>query len=575
MKRMIFIVFVLLIIASCQSSAPVVSEGKSEPTLTDSVGESASPQIVPTDTNIPPENSVTKNLALKITGPEEVIFDWTNDRCEDENIPDIAARAFRDASGQVQLTIGHVNTYRMVGPDLDNLKSDCSAPIMMSDLDDDPAMFNDGEWIGSLYTEDGETIYAVMHNEYRGHLHGATRPDQCPSGDYLTCLDTSLTMAISTDSGDTYHDIAEAPNHLIATLPYTFDDQGVPSGLRAPSNILKGQDGYFYVFTNISDYPTEEQWVCLLRTDKLGDPSSWRYWDGNDFNGKFINPYTETVNENTPTCAPLDLFDISGSLTNSVTYNVVLGKYILMGMSYNPTSTAERPMWGVYYSVSDDLIDWSMRRLLLELPIVASVADPDSELIYAYPVLLDPDSTSMNFDTTDDEMYLYVSRFNFGGGSLDRDLVRWPVELGQIAYDIPQWEFETDGDVEWWWTENHLEEFNAMGGVLSMVSSGDDPYMVSSAVEFPANDYGQLSITMKVSAGDSTVGEVFFLTNSDPVWNESKYLVFDVISDGEFHTYDLDMSSLSGWRGLIQQIRIDPVVSAGRTIEIDRIAVNP
>ena len=58
-------------------------------------------------------------------------------------------------------------------------------------------------------------------------------------------------------------------------------------------------------------------------------------------------------------------------------------------------------------------------------------------------------------------------------------------------------------------------------------------------------------------------------------FNSSLILVFDVISDGQFHTYDLDMSSISEWSGLINQIRIDPVVSAGRTIEIDRIAISP
>lgn len=574
MKKLSWLVLVLLV-TGCQSGEPVVLDSESEPTPVVAIAETETPQSAPTDANVPLENHTASNLALSISGPEEMVFDWTNDRCEDEHIPDIAPRAFRDASGRVQLTIGHINTYRMVGPDLNNLESDCSAPVMTSDLDDDPAMFNDGEWIGSLYTEDGETIYAILHNEYRGHLHGAARPGQCPSGDYLTCLDTSLTMAISTDGGDTYQDIAEAPNHLIATLPYTFDDQGVPSGLRQPSNIIQGPDDYFYVFSNISDYPTEEQWVCLMRTDTLDDPSSWRYWDGNGFNGKFINPYIEATDADTPTCAPLDFSDISSSLTDSVTYNKVLEKYVLVGMSAHPTTNPERLMWGVYYSVSDDLIDWSMRRLLLELPIVASVADPASELIYAYPVLLDPDSPSLNFDTTEDEMYLYVSRFNFGGGSLDRDLVRWPVELGQAVYQIPMWEFENDGDVEFWWPENHIEMFNSADGVLSMVSSGDDPYMVSSGVEFPASDYGQLSVTMKVSSGGSTDGEVFFLTDSDPRWDGTKYLVFDVISDGEFHTYDLDMSSVSGWRGLIKQIRIDPVTSGGITIEIDRIMVGP
>ena len=163
-----------------------------------------------------------------------------------------------------------------------------SAPVLVSDWDPDPAQFNDSEWIGGVYTFDGETIYAALHNEYRGDTHGADRPGQCPSGERLTCLDTSLTMAISTDGGATYRDILPAPNHLIATLPYTFDDEGVPSGLRQPSNIILGPDDLFYVSSNISDYPSEEQWVCAVRTGDLSDPASWRFWDGSSFSGQFV-----------------------------------------------------------------------------------------------------------------------------------------------------------------------------------------------------------------------------------------------------------------------------------------------
>lgn len=67
----------------------------------------------------------------------------------------------------MQLTIGHDVTYPMVGDDFDSLTSDCSQPQLSSDYDPDPAQFNDSEWIGAPYTLDGETIYAVIHNEYR------------------------------------------------------------------------------------------------------------------------------------------------------------------------------------------------------------------------------------------------------------------------------------------------------------------------------------------------------------------------------------------------------------------------
>jgi hypothetical protein len=239
---------------------------------------------------------------------------------------------------------------------------------MRSDYDPDPSKFNDSEWLAAPYTEDGNTIYAIVHNEYRGDTHNAARPDQCPSGDRLTCLDTSVTMVISTDGGDSYDDILEPPNHMVATLPYTFNDQGVPSGLRQPSNIIQDKDGYFYVYTNISDYPANPadfppQWVCAMRTDNLSDPSSWRFWDGEGFSGKFVNPYLEETGPDTPKCAPLEIDDLSGSLNESVTYNTALGRYIIFGYSLHPTATD--PTWGYYYSLSDDLVHWTQRKLLL------------------------------------------------------------------------------------------------------------------------------------------------------------------------------------------------------------------
>ena len=45
------------------------------------------------------------------------------------------------------------------------------------------------------YTEDGETVYALIHNEYQGHQH----PGYCPQNDYVACWDNSITLGISRD----------------------------------------------------------------------------------------------------------------------------------------------------------------------------------------------------------------------------------------------------------------------------------------------------------------------------------------------------------------------------------------
>ena len=84
-------------------------------------------------------------------------------------------------------------------------------------------------------------------------------------------------------------------------------------------------------------------------------------------------------------------------------------------------------------------------------------------------------------------------------------------------------------------------------------------------------EYGRLRIEMTVAAGAGTRGQVFFVTEDDADYGESKSLVFDVIADGEPHAYVLDLGSVPGWDGTITRLRLDPVESAGRDVAIDRV----
>lgn len=500
------------------------------------------------------------------------MWDWTTDRCEDENIPDIAARAFRDASGTTHLTIGHYVTYRMSGPSLEELTTDCSAPILDSDYDPDPSRFNDSEWIGSPYTLDGETVYSIVHNEYRGDTHGASRPGQCPSGERLTCLDTSLTMVISTDGGTTFDDITEPPGHMIATLPYVFDDEGVPSGLRQPSNIIRGPGDYFYSFSNISDYPSEDHWVCVMRTDDLADPGSWRFWTGAAFDGVFVDPYREPVDAGTKKCAPLAPRQLSGTVNETVVFDESIGRFVMVGIAGHPMGP--EPQWGVYYSMSENLVDWSLRELLIELPVNASVADNVTDLFYAYPSIIDPDSDSFSFETSDGSAYLYISRFNAGGGSLDRDLVRWPIALDVVEVSPPDWTFDVDGDTEGWGAQHAVEPLEAVGGVLVTTSTGDDPYFGVASEPIPAA-FDRAVVRMSVSGGGVFEGQLFFATSELPDFTEANSILFPVVADGTMRDYELDLSSIAGWQGLVVAIRLDPAPDSGRRIEIDRIWFPP
>ena len=372
-----------------------------------------------------PTKDPWKNVEIRITGEEEVVFDWTTDRCDTENTPDFSARAYRDAQGQVHLFLSHFDWYRMSGPNLDSLQTDCTL-LKSSAKNPDPSVFMDREWLGSIYTEDGQNLYVLVHNEYQGDLHES----QCPQNDSFACLYNTITSMVSRDGGATYEYFPAPPGHLIASLPYPYEAGAGPYGLRQPSNIVKARDGYYYVFLNSAAYRSDEQHACLMRTDNLADPASWRFWEREGFNGDFINPYTEQAEDKQANICPAFMFDqIGAQMTESVTYNTAMDRYVLVGISADTINGRE--VWGFYYSTSKDMLNWTRRKLLLELPLPWTVNYSGTDLSYLYPSLLDPDSASISFDTTDESAYLYYTRLNRGQGSLDRDLIRVPVEFIQ------------------------------------------------------------------------------------------------------------------------------------------------
>jgi hypothetical protein len=112
-------------------------------------------------------------------------------------------------------------------------------------------------------------------------------------------------------------------------------------------------------------------------------------------------------------------------MIESLTWNTFLERWVLVGISADHIDGRE--VWGFYYSFSDDLIDWTRRKLLVEIELPWTVGSSGADLSYLYPSVLDPDSDSPNYETAGATAYLYYTRNNAGHGSLDRDLIRVPV----------------------------------------------------------------------------------------------------------------------------------------------------
>ncbi len=526
---------------------------------------------IPTSTRGP--TSVPIRPSVRIVGEEEIVFDWTTDRCADDMLPDLPVRAFRDAQGSIQLNLSFTRNFRLIGPNFDSLKPDCQVTLA-SDVDPDPSHYNFKEWMGSTYTLDGQTVYALIHNEWYGkegarwdpvrdfsdeqgfrewyyqgwaasqytdmrydaannrwqggrplcqigrtwvhpdlgcevartwvspidatvtisgavsdadpgggngvvvtilkadeelwsatiengdtqgktfslevsvqtgdqiHFRVNARGDSgwdstvlnptinigplpCPSGVHNDCLMMSITYAISTDGGRTFTQ-PQAPDHLVAVLPYQWMPDAGHLAIWQPSNIIKNpQDDYFYALVQIDNNPRGQsgfQGMCLMRTQTLDDPKSWRAWDGTGFSLPFIDPYRENVTSPAQqTCEAVSQPTVGG-LSYSLTYSSFFDRFIVVGHDI----FKDPP--GFYYSLSEDLIHWSSKRLLMAADL-AQIVNFQAPYL-AYPSLIDPDSPSLSFDVIGQSPYLYFTRIN-GMNPLDFDLVRVRIEFNK------------------------------------------------------------------------------------------------------------------------------------------------
>lgn len=349
-----------------------------------------------------------------VTGSEEIVFDYSSDACSTEDIPDGPAQAFRDADGKIQIIAAHKIAYRMIGDDFNSLLRDCTnGPVFESDESGVASTYNNQEWLAGIYTLDGKTIYSIVHNEYK------------PEGDvnWFYAWYNTLTFAVSNDTGRSYSH-ATPPEHYLAGIPYKYK-AGKPMGIFGGSKpVYNPNDGYYYVLVHLERYRLQDWGAGVIRTQTLDNPDSWRGWDGNGFTVHFVDPYNETVDDPADhILAPVSRDNI-GKMSESLTYNTYFQKFMVVGFHNKYDAQLDKKVYGFYYSLSDDLIDWSSPVLIYESPKNGWEVGG----IY-YPAIIDHGDTTRNFERPGQEVYLYFTRWN--SGSFDRDLIRVPVRFNK------------------------------------------------------------------------------------------------------------------------------------------------
>jgi hypothetical protein len=358
---------------------------------------------------------------VRIAGSPQTVFNWARQACAPTQVPDLPVRVFRDYRGRIQLLLSDYVNFRMIGPSLARLHPDCHA-VLRSPENASPQSFEDREWLASIYTTDGRNVWALVHEEYQGNRH----PGRCPEHSYFPCWYNAVTLAHSTDGGRSYsHQLT--PRQLIATPSRPYEAGVGPSGVFSPSNIVTGSDGAHYALVRVR-VPGATRGVCLLRTTRVGSPRAWRAWNGSGFGGGFSDPYRSPPSAGTA-CTLLDP-GLIAEMTESLTYNRALGRYLLVGLAPPGPLSIGPKVTGIYYSTSRDLITWTPRTLIAPAVSVSSYLCGGPAPI-AYPSVVDPRSSSRTYATSGRRPYLYFTQFHYTNchQTPDRDLMRVPLEI--------------------------------------------------------------------------------------------------------------------------------------------------
>ncbi len=134
-----------------------------------------------------------------------------------------------------------------------------------------------------------------------------------------------------------------------------------------------------------------------------------------------------------------------------------------------------------------------------------------------------------------------------------------------------------DSDSEWgqWGDFNDWDSPAVSGGVLSgAAGAGGNPYAQSPPLFINSHRHPYIRLSMRTTADPSA--RVYFIKETDSVWDVAKSAVFTTTPDGNFNEYLLDMRALCGqYTGVVTQLRVQPAVTPGTEMGIDWLRFEP
>jgi hypothetical protein len=104
--------------------------------------------------------------------------------------------------------------------------------------------------------------------------------------------------------------------------------------------------------------------------------------------------------------------------------------------------------------------------------------------------------------------------------------------------------------------------------LLAGRSTGRDPILQVTGLQVEADRLHRLAFRLR-SDRDQRV-QVFWATTLTAM-SEQTSLGIQVVGDGQFHDYELDLAKNPYWRGIVNILRIDPATEPGAKFAFDYV----
>jgi hypothetical protein len=319
-----------------------------------------------------------------VLGAEEQVL--ANGQWGMTHTPDGAVSFRRDSSGVRLWFPCKQSTCELRGPSLESLK-----PATVVNGRAQPTFGPSGSGFDSNYAGAYSVVQAYNSSDLLMFYHA----EQHPCGTPIPFI-ASIGLARSRDGGNTWERKGQI---LKSTTPAPAGCSYTMSGVVTPSIVISRDGRYLYMYF-LERVPNRRDEIYLARSpvEANGAPGSWQRWT----EGKWIDPTLSTPPTAVIRTPDPVLQTVFAGLPN-VSFNRELNRYLTI---FQTTA-------GIYYTSSEDGINWDAGRALVAGPTIGDPTLASGTPVQSYPGLVSPSQSSQS--ETDESGFVYFARGTVGG----------------------------------------------------------------------------------------------------------------------------------------------------------------